>query len=72
MRVEIHIAGKMIEAIDLDWNRCNSYEERKAEVFNTCAWLKYRYRATIALKRNWEIILSVDSKLNNKPKKKNE
>lgn len=66
MKVQIHIAGELIESIPIAWNKCKSYEERKAKIFTTSAWLKYRYRGTIALKGNWEIVLITRSKMNRK------
>jgi hypothetical protein len=64
MTVEIHIAGKLVESIPMDLEKCKSYEERKSKVITVEQWLKYRYQKSMIIKSNWEIMISVESKMN--------
>lgn len=70
MNVEFHIGGKLIEAVAVNWKNCHSYEDRRARIFSAEQWLKYRYRASIAILANWEIVIVAPSKMNKSVKLK--
>jgi hypothetical protein len=68
MTVEIHIGGKLIESVPAELDKCSCYEDRKGKIFKIESHLKWKYRESIILKENWEIIAVAQSKMN-KPTK---
>jgi hypothetical protein len=69
MKVEIHIGGKLIEEVPAELEKCGCYEERKGKIFLIESHLKWKYRESIILKENWEIVAVAESNMN-KPTKK--
>lgn len=64
MTIQINIAGETIEILPVDFTGCLCHEEKCSRVKSIADWLKYRYRQSIAIKGNWEIIFSCQSRMN--------
>jgi hypothetical protein len=64
MTVQINIAGETIEIIPVDFTGCLCHEEKCGKVKAMAEWLKYKYRQSIMIKSNFEIIFSCQSKMN--------
>lgn len=65
MTVEIYIGDILIQSIPVDLTGCVCCEEKTARVHGVSEWLKYQYRASIAIHNNWYIMAVKQSKMNN-------
>jgi hypothetical protein len=68
MQIEIHIGGVLVESIPAELDKCTCYEDRKGKIHKIEHWLKWKYRDSIILKSNWDIVAVAQSKMN-KPDK---
>lgn len=62
--VKLLIKKELIEAIDVVVTG-NTFEARQEQVNQASGWLQYKYRATINLLHNWEVVVDgVESGMN--------
>lgn len=66
------ISGEVIEEIPVRFNGCRCYEEKWGRITSAANWLRYRYRASIILIDNWEIIAVSESAMSQVDKSKHE
>ena len=62
MIIQMYIGGCLVEELPLRLEGCKCYEQRYDVIFRTKGWLKHKYRVSITILDNWEIVLKADSK----------
>jgi len=62
MTVQIIIHDNVIEEIPVDFSGCRCYEEKWGKIVSVANWLKWKYRMSITLLNNWEIVGTQESK----------
>lgn len=69
MTLQLIISGKVIEEIDVSTETTLLLEDKEAKVERLSGFLQYKYRKSLAILSNWEIVLIAPSKMNaeNKP-----
>ncbi len=63
-RVVLFIGNEEIESIPVSLKGCKTVEHRQEKVQGIVNWLKYNYRDSLRIKKNWEIVVELHSKLN--------
>lgn len=63
MTIQLHIENQIIEEIPISFHGCRCSEEKAAKLQATAEWLKHKYRQSILIKNNWEIVAIQESRI---------
>lgn len=66
MKLTLYIKDKHIHSLPIDIAYCDLLEQREKMVNECGVWLKRKYRRDLSLTNDWEIVLTVKSKMNEK------
>ena len=66
MKLQLYIKAKLIEEVPVDMTNLPLVEQRMRRVKNTAEFIKYQYRDSLKLLKDWQIVLAVESKMNKK------
>lgn len=57
MIISLYIKGELVDSIPFNWSGCKTIEDRMSHAKMVSGWLKYKYRVSLQIIPNWEIVI---------------